>query len=259
MRIFLLSTFVLIMSTFSCYAVEPEAKKLSVNVEVGMFGSVGNAIDSRWQIRKTAWSYYDYGYSNYGAPYDNLQVSYFGVKPEYLFAGDKLSVSAGLRFSDVYSSLASGLATDNNAFYLLYNQTSDATEYAKVKELSQDNYYLSVPVELTYIPWRWNSLSLYAKVGAEFGFLLNSTSDIVFLNSSMDAYKQLIMTKAGVNPNPLYSTFYTAVGVKFGKPNKLKYNFELNLPSRLLTQNNSSILNIGVLTGFSFSVSIPFK
>ena len=259
MRLFLLSAFVLIISTFACYAVEPEAKKLSVNVEVGMFGSVGNAIDSRWQIRKTAWSYYDYGYSNYSAPYDNLQISYFGVKPEYLFAGDKLSVSAGLRFSDVYSSIASGSLSDNYAFYLLYNQTSEVTEYAKVKELSQDNYYLSVPVELTFIPWRFKYLSLYAKVGAEFGFLLDSKSNIVFLNNTMDAYKQSILNNAGVNPNPIYSTFYTALGVKFGKPNKVRYNLEINLPSSLLSQNNSSILNIGVMTGFSFSVSFPIK
>lgn len=259
MRLFLLSAFVLIISTFACYAVDPEEKKLSVNFEVGMFGSVFNPVDSRWQIRKSAWSHYDYGYSNYSAPYNNLQISYFGIKPEYLFADDKLIVGAGLRFSNLYASVASGTTTDNNAFYLLYNQSNEVTDYAKVKEISQNNYYLSIPVELTFIPWRFNYLSLYAKVGAEFGFMLDSESDIVFQNSSMNSYKQLILNNVGVNSNPRYSTFYTALGVKFGKPNKVRYNFELNLPSGLLTSNNSSILNVGVLTGFSFSISLPLK
>ena len=259
MRLFLLSAFVLIMSTFASYAVEPEAKKLSFTVETGMFGSVANTIDSRWQIRKSAWSYYDYSYSNSSGTYNDLQIYYVTVKPEYLLFDDKLCVSAGLRFSNLFSTIATGVPTDNNAFYLLYNQTNETTEYARVKEINQNNYYLSVPFELTFIPWRWNTMSLYAKVGAELGVMLDSQSDILFLNSIMDPYKQLIMNNVGVKSNAFYSTFYTSVGVKFGKPNKLKYNFELNLPSRLLSDNNSSLLKIGALTGFSFSVSVPFK
>ena len=97
MRLFLLSAFVLIMSTFASYAVEPEAKKLSFTVETGMFGSVANTIDSRWQIRKSAWSYYDYSYSNSSGTYNDLQIYYVTVKPEYLLFDDKLCVSAGLR------------------------------------------------------------------------------------------------------------------------------------------------------------------
>ncbi len=259
MRLFLLPAFILIVSTFTGYAVEPETKKISVNIETGLFGSLDNSLDARWQIRKSAWSHYDYGYSNYGAPYDNFQVSYFGVKPEYLFANDKLSVSAGLRFLDVFSSISSGSLTDNNAFYLLYNQSDNVTEYARVKEINQESYYLSVPIELTYIPWRFRYLSLYAKVGTEFGYLLNSTSDIVFMNSTMNVEKQSILNNTGVSPNSRYSTFYSALGVKFGKPNKVRYNVEIYLPSKLLSENNSSILKMGALTGFSLSVSIPVK
>ncbi|MEI6053215.1 MAG: hypothetical protein WCQ44_10980, partial [Opitutaceae bacterium] len=154
------------MSTFASYAVEPEAKKLSFTVETGMFGSGANTIDSRWQIRKSAWSYYDYSYSNSSGTYNDLQIYYFTLKPEYLLLNDKLCVSAGLRFSNLLSTIATGVPTDNNAFYLLYNQTNETTEYARVKEINQNNYYLSVPFELTYIPWRWNTMSLYAKIGA---------------------------------------------------------------------------------------------
>jgi hypothetical protein len=237
-----------------------ESKKLSLGFEFGSDFVKGDMND-KWNVRQeVGTNYYDYLFDNTENTLNtNMSIRYFGIKPEFLLAKDRFSIGSGLRFSRINSSLTKNSSTDNAYFILLYNQTGLTSEYAKIKKINQDNDYLGVPFEITYYPLKYELISIYARIGTELNFKLKSNTDIQFLNQNMETYQQIILNKVGVTSNSIYSTFYSSIGFQYGKVNEVKYNFDILLPSRILTKNNSSLINSTEFSGFQLSVQVPIK
>jgi len=244
--------FLLIVALISISAYSQKSSNFIVGFEVGsnfVFGELNPA----WNVRQDVGSYdYEYG-SMYSGTATEMTMSYIGIKPELSFFKNKLGISSGLR----YTRMNNALSNKSSFFYLRDNVSSSNTDYFKVKKINEDNDYLGIPLEVTYVPFQNDYLDIYFRAGAELNFRFNTQLDIRFLNSDMNPYQQEIIRHTGITTNTVYSSFYTGVGIRFGNRNDVKYNLELILPSYILSDNNSSVIIPKYYTGFKFSVQIP--
>lgn len=240
------------------YGQEEREKKFYLGFEGGMTTAINPEPGDQWQIRRTAGSsYYDYGYSRGGGLTSVMSMTRFAIKPRFQLLKGYLSISSGVRFTRINSNLMQGDQDDNEFFFLLYNQAGNDTEYLKVKEINQDNDYLTVPLEVSFTPFRYEYMNFYVKLGVESGFLLNTRSDIRFLNATMEPYQQSVFDKVGITPNSRFTNLYSTIGCQLGGPNRVKYHLELYLPSSVLSTGNSSIIAPGSVSGVQLSIEIP--
>ncbi|MEA3445350.1 MAG: hypothetical protein U9R19_11575 [Bacteroidota bacterium] len=184
---------------------------------------------------------------------------YFGIKSEYRFKENKVGLLYGIRFSQVNSSLSKSTtyASSTTFFYLLNKQESTTTEFLKVKEIIQSSNYLGVPIELKYYLFNIISLRFYIKGSAEISYRLSTNTNVVFHNSEMEAYESEVADKFD-KPNNLLVMLYGAGGIKIGKDSNVNLSIETHVPSIILTNNVSGLVNPIAGTGFQINIQIPF-
>jgi len=235
-----------------------DSNNFAINFEVGS-GIVMGELNKNWNVRQDVGSNYYYSDYNSNSLYTDMTIAYFGIKPEFTFAYNKIGVITGLRFTRINSNMAKYSASEGDYFYLLNKVDGNNTEYFRINNISQDNDYLGFPFEIRYIFYQSRTFGLYFKAGTEINFKLNSKTDIQFLNEPMETYQNEILENVGVTPNPIYSSVYSSIGIKIGKRNRVNYNFEIFLPSYIRTPDNSSIVVPNSYSGFQFSVQVPVK
>ncbi|MDO9154883.1 MAG: hypothetical protein Q7U47_14445 [Paludibacter sp.] len=254
--VFILSH-LLAVSTLS-FAQSPN--KISVNVEFGG-NQVNTSLNEKWNIRQDVGPYYyESGSSNIAvSPY--MFVSHLGIKPEIAFFENKLALSSGLRFSNISSDLSiiGQSAEKNKFFYLRYHSTGLDTEFARVRSISESSNYLGIPFDVKLIPFSISQFNFYLKTGVELNFKVGSKTNIDFVSEEMKGFENSIIENIGVKVNSLYSTWTTALGVRFGSKDKLKYKLEFLLPSFFITKNYSTLVNGDMFTGFQCAIQLPVK
>lgn len=258
-------------SLLTVFVHSQDANVITIGFEGGT-GFVTGKLNDKWNVRQDIASGYsnygygsNYGYSDYSSNSGSNSISsemdmyYFGIKPGIYFPNYNINISAGLRFSRINSYLNKNSSSNDSYFFLKYNESGTNTEYFKVKGINENVDYLGIPLEITLTPFHFDVVNLYAKVGAEVNLKLNSQTDIDFLNNNMKTYQQGILDKVGVKVNSIYSSVYAALGIRFGRATGIKYNFEVTLPARILSSNNSSLVVPEYYSGIQFSVQIPIN
>jgi len=252
------SILILFLFLITISAWSQEFKKLSLGFEVGSGIVVGEMTDN-WFVRQDIGSdLYDYNYSSSSLSKD-MSISYLGIKTEYSLAKNKIGILSGIRLTRINSYLDKYTSSGTGYFFLRNSEEGTNTEFFKVKKINEDIDYLGIPIELRYSPFQYKYFCFYFKVGTQINFKLHSKTDIQFLNENMEAYQNKIINSIDFTPNSIFASVYSSVGVKIGKENNVNYNFELVLPSKLLTSNNSSVVVPASYTGFQFSVLFPLK
>jgi hypothetical protein len=188
-----------------------------------------------------------------------MTMKFIGIKPEFAFLNNLFAITSGLRYTRMNSVLNMNSSSSGSYFFLRDNASVIGTELYKVKKINEDNDYLGVPLELMFLPFPYEYFAFYLKAGVELNFKFNTNRSIEFLNADMKPNQQKLFNQAGVTPSPFYSTLYSAVGVRYGKGNGLKYNFEVLFPSQILTTNNSSLFVPRFYSGVKLSVQFPLK
>ena len=250
------------LSLLTVFVYSQDASVITIGFEGGS-GFITGKQNDKWNIRQdVATSYYDYGYnyhSGNNSVSSEMNLYYFGIKPAIYFPKYNINISAGLRFTQSNCYLNKSSNSDESYFFLRYNESGTNTEYFKVKGINENINYLGIPLEITLTPFHFDVVNLYAKVGAEINLKLNSQTDINFSNENMKIYKQDVLSRVGTSTNLIYSSGYAAVGIRFGRVTGVKYNFEVTLPARILSSNNSSLVVPEYYSGFQFSVQIPIN
>ena len=248
---------ILVLSFAFSPARSQELKNFTLGFELGSEFVTGQ-LNKNWNVRKNVGSYYyDYDYGNaFGT---DMTISSVGIKPEFSFFKNRIGISSGLLYTQISSSLGKYSSDINPFFYLLNNGGTTNTEYFKVKNIQDDNDYLGIPLEVTLLPFQLEYIGFYLKAGVELNFRFHNKTDIQFYNASMEPYEQDIIRNTGITTNSIYSSFYSSVGMRFGKEDKIKYNLEILFPSTFLTTNNSALIVPDFYTGFKLSVLFPMK
>jgi hypothetical protein len=204
---------------------------------------------------------YSMGY--YSPPYlkSMMYKGFAGIKSEFITLNNKFGVSWGVRFSQINSSVGrnsywTGSSTDY--FYLFYRQDGVNTEYLKVKELTQRSSYLGIPLEIRFFPYKARRFRMYFKLGADFGFKLQTQTNVVFLNKEMDTYQDDVADMFG-QPESFSSSVYVGAGLRIGRESKPAFSIEICLPSLFLTSKMSGLVNPVYGGGFQLNYQIPLK
>jgi hypothetical protein len=182
---------------------------------------------------------------------------YAGIRTEIQTANNKYGFSAGLRFTQVNSSLGKQdywtSLSDN--FYFDVSQTTNTIEYLRLKEIKETSNFIGIPLGLTIQPFGANFTTIYFKGVLEFNYRLNTKTEVTFVDDAMNQSNDAIVKRLGAADN-LSSIFTANVGFRFGKNPKRTYTIEMG-PSAFLNERTSTIVE--TQGGFGAQVSIQFS
>jgi hypothetical protein len=187
-----------------------------------------------------------------------MMLESIGLKLEYRTANNKFGFSAGLRYTRMNTSIGrdSYMSGAPDFFYVNYDQNGLNTEYAKVRELSQKSDYLGIPIELRIYPYKDRKVSFYYKAGVSFNLKINSKSDVVFYDTSMENYRNDVI-KVVEKASPYYTTLYLGVGLRVGKSEKPGFSLEINAPVGVIFPAKSYFVNPQSGGGVQIMARIP--
>jgi hypothetical protein len=229
-----------------------------IQVESGFMYPDGTIKESI-AIRQNISSYYVNQSSN---GYISSSTSGFilGLKWEYFNTRLKTGISTGLRYTGYRSEISGFTSSNADFFYLRYSMLNSDTKFARVKSITETNNFISIPLEIRYIPFQYKGFGLFVKAGIEFSiFNLKKGTDINFQDTIMEVNQDIILSGMSASPNKLYSVLYGSIGLKVGKEGKPNCQFEVFLPSLFLTKNNFTLTDVGYFDGFKFSILFPIK
>jgi hypothetical protein len=132
------------------------------------------------------------------------------------------------------------------------------TKFARIKALYETKNYISIPLEVRYMPLEYNKFGLFARAGIEFSLLnLDNKTNIEFRESIMESSEDEIIKQLGISTNTYYSTLYASAGLKYGSDDKPNLIFEIFLPSLFLSKDMFFLTETNSFEGFKFSIQIP--
>ena len=232
-----------------------------IGAEYGEKTVLSAKVNDKWNIHQDVGGrWYDYNSrlgTNNGNGFAAYTQKYVGIKPEVSLLNDRLNIYSGLRLTMISENI-SGIG--DNAHFYLREATPQGIEFYRVKTISEKLNYLSIPLEVSYVPIVIQQVAVYGKLGAQLGYKISGKTSLDFVSESMKQHESELIKKAGVENNKFYSEIYAAIGARFISHRKLHFNIEYMLPSRMLTKNNGSITkpteNEG---GLQLSVQVPLQ
>jgi hypothetical protein len=218
----------LLLSASSLISAQEETISVSrfrLGIEAGIttaFDVTTNKLDN---LRESQSYYYDDAYYNWGYNIRNFNLYYLGLKPEYTIS-KRFAVAAGLRFSFNPDEL------NSDKDYFLWKTKEDGlnTNFVKIRNISQKNIFVGVPLELKFFPREKDYfVRHYFILGSALNFLINSKTRILYENSEMGKYNSLISEQIG-KPNSFQGYLYVGFGLKIGQTNHPLGNIEIHFP-----------------------------
>jgi len=207
-----------------------EFPRLRLGIEAGADMFSGSTIKNP-NIRESQSYYYNSSYYDdiyYGGfMYDSYNYTryFFGLKPEYSLS-HHFAVAAGFRFSFNKSNLNS----DQNYFLWKISEENRTTNYVRVREVNQNNYYAGIPLEIKFFPSSTDFPGRqYFKVGMLFNFLTASHNSVSFIDDNMAKYADKISSMMG-KPSFQSGYLYLGIGLKFGRMNHPFGSIEIQAP-----------------------------
>jgi hypothetical protein len=179
---------------------------------------------------------------------------HLGVKSEFFFFKNRVGVAAGIRVSKFSGSFES----DNSNFFIwLLRQEGMHTDYVRIRSITQNNYYIGIPLEIRFFPnGRELPFQHYFKLGAAFNYRVHTEYKTKFYDKQMQAHAGTIEAQLG-EPNFFNSYIYPSFGFKIGRSSSPWINVEVHLPGALVTPQSISFFEDGAGIGLQISAQLP--
>jgi hypothetical protein len=252
-RIFILILSVLFSSLTKLWAQDKDNSKIhnfKLGFEAGFNGYWGDVVEPDG-VRENYSSAYDYSF--HILPVQSAIACHVGVKPEYFFLKNRFGVSAGLRVSRFSSAFES-----NNSYPVMWllRQEGIYTEYVRIRSITQNSYYVGIPLEVRFFPNRREfRFQHYLKLGVAINYQVHTRYKTEFYDKQMRIYAGTVEAQLG-KPNPFNAYIYPAIGFKIGRSSSPWVNLEIYC-SALITPRTISFLKDGAGVGLQFSVQFP--
>lgn len=249
--------FVFLLTTIQVQGQKVALPKFSVGVDVGTGTFVGE-VDKQWYIRQDIGASYYGDYYHQNSIYGDMSYFHVGIKSEYAL-NDKCSVLAGLKYKRIYSDIQHD--GRRNFFYLRYVQDESDLEFFRVRSIKEYNHYLSMPLEVKYVPLHISGwFAFYGKLGVDLGMLIQSEKGINFKSESMYSYEDEVLEKMiKHDANSFFSSYYAAIGFSFFPTHKVTCSVDVFLPAGLFTSHQSSLIDPFSYGGVQCFIQIPLS
>ena len=199
-------------------------------------------------------------YCGFIPDYQEMYIMYIGVKPEFFFSNNRLGLSTGLRFSKYSTALDS----DRDYFLWLLNQDGVNTEYVKIRDITQNSYYLGIPFDFRFfLNKREKPAQFYFKIGSVFNFCLRTNNRVNFQNENMNIHTGTVVDQAIQSVQDFNAYMYMGMGLKIGNykaegRRTFPYiNIEIHFFNQMLTEDEPSFIKTDGGVGIQLSVQIP--
>ncbi len=227
-----------------------------IHIEGGMIYPEGS-IRENIAIRQNISSYYVDQSSN-GHVYSETYGIVVGAKWEYFNQKLNIGFSSGLRYTDFKSRITGYSSNRADFFYLRYSMVDSDTKFARVKFLEESAGFITIPLEVRFVPFEYKNIGLFGRAGAEVSIMnILSERNIGFREEPMEVYEDEILDQIGNSPDKFYSSLYAAIGLKIANPGRPEYVFEVFLPSPFLSKDNFVLTRVDYYSGFKFSIHFP--
>jgi len=252
-----LNSLIVFLCFYAGFSTAQEARQMFLGIEAGMT-MISCEMSDMDYVRAEMPSYpMDYSSNSITSLMYN---SFVGIKTEIFLSNDKFGFAGGVRYTRTNASIGKNKywANSTNFFYLLHRQDGINTEYLKVKEIRQASDCIGIPLEIRFFPYKPRLFRLYFKLGAEINFRLQTKTDVVFYDNSMEPFQKDVTEIVG-QPESFSSSIYGAVGLRIGRNSKPSGSIEICVPAVFLTSETSAMVNPIVGGGFQINVQIPYK
>jgi hypothetical protein len=261
MKHLVLAFFIVINSLLSLYSQNNDEKQHSdwlrfLYPEFGFIYPEGS-VKENIAIRQNINSFY-VNQSSYGHIYSESSGFIAGLRWEYFNTKFRTGFSSGLRYTGFNTEITGFSSWNAQFFYLRYSMLDNNTKFARVTSINENIHFISVPVEIMFVPLEYSIFELFIKAGGDFSFKsLRKRTGIDFFENHMEVYHDSILNALGLSTGKHYSTLYSSAGLKIGKQGDPNYLIEVFMPSVFLTRNNFNLTESSYFGGVKFSLQIP--
>jgi len=225
--------------------------RFRIGLEVGVDAFFGK-INKPEMIRENQSYYYDediFFFSGFVDNYKTHNFLYLGIKPEYTLS-KRFAVSVGVRF--VYNKLK--LNADQDCFLWKISETETKTDYVRIKNITQNNYYIGIPLQIKFFPNEKDYfVRHYFVFGTALNFLIASPISVTFKDKKMDVYASQVLNQIG-KPSIFQGYLYGGIGLKIGNSKypfgviEFHLNYMYGKNNEKALANNKNKFGLGVQT-----------
>jgi len=227
-----------------------------LHIESGFVFPSGKVKDNI-AIRQNVSSYFA-EQSSSGRVFSSTDGFQFSARYELFNYKYRAGLSAGLRYQSFDTDVHGYAYSGSDFFYLRYSSQGADTRFARVKNITERNQFLTIPVELQIVPIKIQQMGLFGKLGVELGVAnLGHSSALEFHKSEMMQFEQSILEGFGTAKSKMFSSVYASLGMRIGNPGRTNFTAEFFLPSLILSEDNFKLSQMESYSGFKVSVQIP--
>jgi len=177
---------------------------------------------------------------------------------EIRFNNNTFGYFIGIRFSKLTSTLsANSNYTSNEFFYFLLKQEGLNTDYLKIMSFEEYSQYIGIPLEVRCFFYEPRFLRFYSKISTVISSRLSTSHKVEYYNPAMDEYNDEVVDKFDEPANLLWELGLCA-GLRIGQDDGPSLDIEVSMPSFILSNNTSSLVDPNVGFGFRVGFQYPF-
>jgi len=213
--------------------------------------------------------------------FQNMNIAYVGVKPEFLFAKNRFGVATGIRISQYHSKFEVSRSEvvawfGGENFVWVYD---DDYNNLPLLNINQKSCFVGIPLELKCFLTKKDKLfQPYIKSSAGFNFLIHTKNDLEVWRSELEGTNIYNGEKFTNIPGIQYPTqginivqqqmgkpaifnvrTSLALGLKIGRSKYPFGNIEIHIPIILNAKSVSPFVVPNAGLGFQCSLQIPLK
>jgi len=250
--------FLFLMFFIAVFSWSQETRLKYVGVEAGMTFLQGEMSNIDYIRRDIPQYYYDYSANSLTC---FSHRSFIGLKYELFTLNDRFAISGGIRFSRLISSVGKNgyYRSGTEYYYWRINDDDLNTGYLRINEIDQTSGYLGAPFEARFlISKKPRFIRLFAKIGTEVNFLVQSKTEVDFYDDSMNKYNDAVASKID-KPKNIHTSIYGGFGLEIGGDSRPSVNIEACMPYFILSSHSTGLVDAFFGGGFQVNIKIPVK
>ncbi len=204
---------------------------------------------------------YDSGYDSNGSVWSDAYGLAGGLQWMVYNENLRIGISSGLRYTNYMTEIYGSVSASADYFYLRYSEANQETKFARVKSISETKEYLSIPLEISYKVFEYQRISLWTRLGGEFGLIcLDHKTDISFMESGMDVFKTEVLPSFGVADEKALSSIYWTIGGSYRLKNGVFFRVDgIALSKYVNTDAPFFLVESDYFSGVMLSMQIPLR
>ncbi len=166
--------------------------------------------------------------------------------------------SLGVKYWLYFTTIKGRMSENAEYFYFRYASNQQESKYARLKNITENQHYLTVPVDVRYYFLNRKRLGLFVRMSADVGFNVHHKLDVTFFNPEMNLNKTEVLSIIQQTLDKVYYSASASLGFRYYYIEKISLNVEFNILSKYLGGNYFILTDAERYSAIKASVQIPF-